>query len=212
MATKISISLLWLGFVIYAFFLAPPSAPDELDLIIRLSTGEISGINPAIVALFNLMGILPMIYGCFLFVDGHSQKVKAWPFALGAFALGAFAVLPYFALRQQDQTFNGKVSWFIRVQESKLLAAAISIATLILLGLAIGQGDWQDFITQWQSDRFIHVMALDFCVLTFLLPVLVKNDLAHRGLAANSILWPLSLIPMVGPLAYLWFRPRINRG
>jgi hypothetical protein len=210
MVTRVSVGLLWLGFVIYAFFVAPPSAPQEMELITQLSTGKIAGINPAIVALFNLMGILPMIYGCFLFTDGHSQKLKAWPFAVGSFALGAFAVLPYFALRQENQVFNGKVSWFLRVQESKLLAGAIAIATLILLALGLGQGDWSDFFQQWQSDRFIHVMAIDFCVLTFLLPLLVKNDLAHRGLPSSSLLWLLSLIPLVGTLAYLLLRPALK--
>jgi hypothetical protein len=33
-----------------------------------------SNINPLIIALFNLMGILPLIYACILLVDGSGQK------------------------------------------------------------------------------------------------------------------------------------------
>jgi len=36
---KIGFGLLWVGFVTYAFLLAPPDQPDTFELIKNLSTG-----------------------------------------------------------------------------------------------------------------------------------------------------------------------------
>lgn len=90
---------LWLGFVLYAFILAPPDRPDTADLILRLSTGAWDGINPAVVALFNAMGLWPMVYAAVALGESHGQPRRAWPFVVGSFAVGAFALLPYLALR-----------------------------------------------------------------------------------------------------------------
>ena len=95
MVRKIGFSLLWLAFIGYAFLLAPPAQPDTFELIKNLSLSNTEGINPLIIALFNLMGIWPLIYGCLLFIDGRGQKIPAWPFAIGSFALGAFVLIPY---------------------------------------------------------------------------------------------------------------------
>ena len=91
--------VLWAGFALYAFLLAPPDRPETFDLIVRLSTGQVAAENPLIVALFNLMGIWPLVYCCVLFADGRGQPVRAWPFAIGSMVLGAFVLLPYLALR-----------------------------------------------------------------------------------------------------------------
>ncbi|MGB5972906.1 MAG: DUF2834 domain-containing protein, partial [Nodosilinea sp.] len=61
---------LWLGLTLYAFILAPPSQPDTAGLILRLSTGAWEGINPAVVALFNAMGIWPVVYAALVLLDG----------------------------------------------------------------------------------------------------------------------------------------------
>ena len=199
--------LLWVAFVAYAFLLAPPDNPDETwALIQNLSTGNIEGINPVIVALFNLMGIWPIIYGCLLFIDGRSQRIWAFPFAIAAFAVGAFALLPYLALRKPRQPFVGEKNWFLAIQDSRWLALALTLGALPLLGFAILQGDWAAFFQQWQTSRFIHVMTLDFCMLWLLFPVLMVDDMAKRGMTSRSLWWAISFIPMVGALGYLLAR------
>lgn len=203
--------LLWVAFVGYAFLLAPPDDPDVTwALIQNLSTGNIEGINPVIVALFNLMGIWPLIYGCVLFIDGRSQKIWAFPFAIASFAVGAFALLPYLALRQPRKPFVGKKNWFLKIQDSRWLALALTLGALPLLGFAILQGDWADFFQQWQTSRFIHVMTLDFCMLWLLFPVLMVDDRAKRGMGGRSLWWAISFIPMVGALVYLLARPPLS--
>ncbi len=58
---RLIFSILWLGFMGYAVILAPPDQPDTADLILRLSTGQWDTLNPALIALFNAMGIWPMV-------------------------------------------------------------------------------------------------------------------------------------------------------
>jgi hypothetical protein len=78
-ATRICFALIWLAFSLYAFLLAPPPSPDTVRLIVQLSTGQWSDINPLVIALFNLMGVWPLIYCCLLFADGRGQKIPPGP-------------------------------------------------------------------------------------------------------------------------------------
>ncbi len=209
MMQKVLFGLLWLSLVIYAFFLAPPNQSDTFELIQQLSTGQWDGINPLVIALFNLMGVWPLIYSCLLFLDGHGQKLPAWPFAVGSFGVGAFALLPYLALRQPNSTFTGRKNGWLKILDSRWLGLGLTIGTLVLLTYGLLKGDWGNFILQWQTDRFIHVMSLDFCLLCLLFPVLLRDDMARRGLQQSWIFWTVSLVPLLGPVLYLSLRPPI---
>lgn len=209
MINKLILGGIWLAFTVYAFIFAPPNQPDTLDLIVNLSTGNIQGINPLIVSLFNLMGVLPAIYACFLLVDGKGQKLPAWIFVTVSFGVGAFAVLPYLALRKTNQTWTGAKSWLIKIVESPVTGMILTLATLTLIFFGINNGDWSDFVRQWQSDRFIHVMSLDFCLLCLLFAVVVKDDLPKRGIKNPAILAIISFVPVLGTLVYLCFRPSL---
>jgi len=200
---------LWVGFVIYAFGFAPPNQPDSIQLIQRLATAQVAGINPLVVALFNIMGVFPIIYAALLLFDGRMQGVRAYPFVLGSFAVGVFAVLPYLALREPNQEFAGTKSWLLKGLDSRWLGAGVTIAALVLLGYGITQGDWADFVAQWQTSRFIHVMSLDFCLLCLLFPLLLKDDMARRRWEQPSVFWGVSLIPFLGAAVYLLIRPKI---
>jgi hypothetical protein len=207
MNKKIVLTLLWIGFVGYAFLLAPPDQPDTFDLIKNLSTLKIEGINPLIVALFNIMGVFPMIYSCITFLDGRGQKIPAWLFTLASFGVGAFAILPYLIFRQSNPTFVGQKNWFLNILDSRITGAFITIAGLGLFIYGVTQGNWSDFVHQWQTRRFIHVMSLDFCMLCVLFPFLLKDDMTRRGLTNSALFWAISLIPFFGALAYLVLRP-----
>lgn len=210
MGRPVAFWLLWLGFVGYAFLLAPPDQPDTLDLIQKLVLFDIEGINPLIVALFNLMGVFPLIYSCLVFLDGRVQKVPAWVFAAGSFGVGAFALIPYLALRQPNGSFTGKKDWFLGLLDSRWTGGAIALGTLTLLGYGITQGNWAEFVDQWQTSRFVHVMSLDFCLLCLVFPALLGDDMARRGWTDRRIFWAVSLLPLVGSVIYLVLRPPIQ--
>ncbi|MEQ9357228.1 DUF2834 domain-containing protein [Coleofasciculus chthonoplastes] len=207
MLRQLGFWILWVSFLAYAFLFAPPQQPDTFDLITNLSTGNWDGINPLIIALFNIMGILPLAYACFVFIDGRGQKIPAWLFATASFGVGAFALLPYLALRQPNPEFPGSKTIVLSILDSRWLGAVLTLGTLVLLGFGILNGDWTNFIQQWQTSRFIHVMSLDFCLLCLLFPALVGDDMARRGINNPTLFWAVSLVPLIGSLVYLCLRP-----
>jgi hypothetical protein len=215
---KIIFGALWLALIGYTFLLAPPDRVDSLQLIINLSTGNWTGINPFVVALFNLMGILPLIYACLMLIDGKTQNISAGLFSAASFAVGAFAILPYLALRESNSTpeidrFQGSRidrRGIIKLVDSRWLGVILSIGTVTLLIYGITQGDWTDFVRQWHTSRFIHVMSLDFCLLTLLLPVLITEDIHRRNFTSPQLVRLLSLVPLFGGLLYLCIRPNLT--
>ena len=209
MGRKLGLWLLWGGAIAYAFLLAPPNQPDTLTLIQKLSTGDWHGINPSIIALFNIMGIWPMIYSCLLLIDGRTQKIPAWPFVAGSFGVGAFALLPYLALRNSNSDFTGPKTALLKLLDSRWTGVFLALGTIALVGYGAIAGDWSDFVAQWQTSRFIHVMSLDFCLLCLLFPTALGDDMARRGLHNSRIFWAASL-PLLGPVIYLALRPPLR--
>lgn len=210
MRQRILLGLLWLGLLGYSVVLAPPNQPDTFELIQQLSTGQLAGINPAIVALFYIMGIWPLIYGGLLFTDGKTQSAPAWPFAIASFGVGAFAILPYLIWRTPSQPFKGDETWVLRVVNSRWLGLIAAIASIGLVIYGVSQGDWAVFGQRWQSDRFVHVMSLDFGLLCVLFPRLLSDDMARRGIQDHRLLWLVSLVPLIGSAAYLVLRPPLQ--
>jgi hypothetical protein len=211
---RLGFALIWLSFVLYAFIFAPPNQPDTIDLIVKLSSGQWADINPLIVTLFNLMGIWPMIYACLALIDGTGQKISAWPFVTASFAVGAFALLPYLALREASPTFSGHKTTLLNVVDSPWTGRLLALGSLGLLSYGILSGDfssnWSDFVTQWQTSRFIHVMSLDFCILCAIIAPLLADDMAKRDLHQPALFWTAALIPLFGILYYLSIRPPLK--
>ncbi|MEH1890669.1 MAG: DUF2834 domain-containing protein [Nostoc sp.] len=209
MIRKIAFGLLWLGFIVYAFFLAPPEQPGTFELIKNLSSGQWQGVNPLVIALFNLMGIWPLIYSAVVFIDGRGQKIPAWLFAIASFAVGIFALLPYLALREPNNKFVGKKNALLKLLDSRVTGVVLTVATVILVAYGLRGGDWGSFVQQWQTNRFINVMSLDFCLLCLLFPALLGDDMARRSWNPQFF-WLIALIPLFGPLIYLSVRPPLQ--
>lgn len=210
MVSKLVLAFLWLGFLTYAAIFAPPNQPDTLNLIQQLVSGQIAGVNPAIVALFNILGVYPVIYSCLLLVDGRGQRWPAWIFAIGSFVAGAFALLPYLVLRQPGQPFQGQKNWLLRVLDSRLVGMSTAIMAYILVAYGLTQGNWADFAQQWQTSRFIHVMSLDFVCLSGVFPILLRDDMVRRGWGNRAgLFWSIALVPFLGGATYLAVRPNL---
>ena len=206
MFRKIGFWLLWIAFSTYAFVFAPPDSPETITLITNLATGKVADINPLIVALFNIMGIWPLIYSCVLYADGRGQKIPAWLFATLSFGVGAFALVPYLALREPNPEFYGKKNIFLKILDYRFTAIVLTLVAAALVAFGLTNGDWSNFVQQWQTSRFIHVMSLDFCMLSLLFPALLSDDMARRGMQNNTVFWAVTLVPLFGPLAYLCAR------
>jgi hypothetical protein len=202
--------IIWLGFILYIVFLAPPIQPDTLRPITTLFSGELPYINPVIVSLFSLIGIWLLIYSCLVFADGRMQTVPAWAFMLASVGTGVIGLIPYLALREPNQQFSGQKDPWLALLDSRLTGNVLMISTLILLGYAIAFGDWAGFAYEFQTNRFIHGMSLAFCLfgLLFPYPTLLQDDMARRGWTSDSMLYRLiAWVPLFGPLLYLCLRP-----
>jgi hypothetical protein len=73
-------------------------------------------------------------------------------------------------------------------------------------------GDWQEFVEQWRTVPFVHLITLDFCLMGLLFPLspLLDDDMARYGLNRSQGFWAIALFPLVGALAYLCLRPPLQ--
>ncbi|MGF1590810.1 MAG: DUF2834 domain-containing protein [Pleurocapsa sp.] len=212
MKQKFACGLIWLALVIYAvassFF---KSQEGDLDLIINLTLGKWSGINPIVIAIFYIMGVFPWVYAAFILFDSTEQKISPYPFFIASMGVGAFALLPYFALRQPNTAWNGDKNWLLKILDSRLMAIISSITIVVLLVWGLTQGNWSDFVNQWQTSQFVHVMTLDFCLLSLLFPAMLGDDMKRRGINTEKWFWRVALVPLLGSLTYWCLRPQLPK-
>ena len=146
-----------------------------------------------------------------MFIDGRMQKIPFWPFALASVGTGVIGLTPYLALREANQDFTGKKDAFLKLLDSRSTGIILALFTLGLLAYGLLAGDWGDFIQQFQGDRFINGMSLAFCLFCLLFPTVLGDDMARRGFLSNSqLFWVIALVPLLGPLAYLCWRPPLQ--
>ena len=212
MYRKITLWFLWAGFIVYVLLLAPPIHLQEtLTLLKNILTAQWANINTIILSLFLLVGVCLLIYSCLLFIYGRMQKIPFWPFALASVATGVIGLMPYLALREENQEFSGPKDAFLKWLDSRLTGVVLALFTIGLLAYALFAGDWFDFSQQFQGDRFINGMSLAFCLLCSLFPTVLGDDMARRGYLSNSqLFWAIALVPLLGPLAYLCWRPPLR--
>ncbi len=189
------------------FLFAPPIQPDTLKLLRNLFTGQWQLINPIVLSIFNLVGICLLIHSCLLFFDGRMQKIPTWPFALASVGTGVLGLLPYLALREPNQEFSGSKDIWLKLLDSRFTGIILSLSAIGLLAYGLLFGNWENFIEQYQSSKFINAMSLAVCLLVLLFPALLGDDMARRGLRNSSLFWAVALVPLVGPLLYLCVRP-----
>ena len=146
---------------------------------------------------------MPVLY--FLMVE--IKKIPAWLFASASFAVGAFALLRYLALRSPNNKFTDEKNTFIQLCDSCITGMTLTIAAVILVVYGLTKGEWGDFLQQWETSRFIHVMSLDFCMLCLSITALLGDDMARKRIKQSWIFWLTILVPLFGPLIYLCCRP-----
>jgi hypothetical protein len=207
MTRKLFLGSIWLAVTIYAIASSfTKTQQGDFELIFKLSTGQFAGINPIIIAIFYIMGIFPVIYAAFILFDSE-QKISPYPFSALSFGVGAFALLPYLALRQNDITWNKSKNWLLKILDSRITAIASSAALIALMIWGLTQGDWSDYVAQWQTSQFIHVMSIDFCLLSLLFPSILRDDIKRRGV--EGWLTAIAFIPLFGALIYWCLRPQL---
>lgn len=206
MVRKITLWLIWVGFIAYVLLLAPPIHLSEtLTLLKKILTVQWADINPIILSLFSLIGVWILIYSCLLFIDGRMQQIPFWSFTLASLGTGVIGLIPYL-VREANQEFTGQKDYFLKLLDSRT-GVVLMLFTLGLLAYRLLAGDWGDFWLQFQGDYFINRMSLAFCLFCLLFPTVLGDDMARRGFLSNSqLFWLIALVPLLGPLAYLCWR------
>ena len=205
---RLLLLLLLAADLLYGLYLAPKGDPPG-NLFVELALGHGPAKNPAVWGVFQLLGIVPLLYWALLFPDGRGQKVWAWPFALGMMAFGAFSLLPYLILRRPSPVAavgarNLAVRWFAG-RPFAVFAAGALVSLLMYITLF---GNLADYVHWFRVSNFVHVMTTDLLVLILLFPTLLRDDMARRGVSDESVLGRVALaLPLLGPAYYLVMRP-----
>ncbi|KAL4555342.1 hypothetical protein LXL04_037960 [Taraxacum kok-saghyz] len=216
------IFLLWGGLMYYIFNLAPNQTPST-DLYLVKKLCYLIGddgfqLNHVIVALWNIMGLWPLVYCMLLIPSGRSSKgsVPVFPFLIVSFFLGAYGLIPYFVLWKPPPPAIEETElkrWPLNFLESKLTAGITFVVGLGLItyaGLANGD-DWKEYLQYFGGSKLIHATSIDFALLSTFAPFWVYNDMTARKWEDKGFwLLPLSVIPFVGPALYLLLRPSLS--
>jgi len=208
MVRKLILFAIWIGFTSYTIWLAPIDQSYTWFVGQKLLTLQWQELNAFITALFWLMGIWSTIYGCLMFADGRMQNFRAFPYFIGSMFTGVICLLPYLILRQSNQTFYGEKDDWLRFFDKRSTGIILLVSTIALLAYAFLAGDWNDYIRQFQTQQFVHLISLDFCLMGLIFPLssLLQDDMARRGLTDSWIFWLVATIPLFGPLVYLGWR------
>lgn len=197
---------MWTGFVAYAAFAAPPDDPELTSALVRGAfTGRFDGIDPAIAAVFSLLGVVPVLSASFVLRDGAGRKVPAWPFAMGMFAVGAFALLPWLALRglgpaRSEPRAPGLVR---RMLASRIASAGIVVALFGLASWGVLAGSAPAYLSAFRRTSMVNVMSVDFVICAALLYVLMEEARAEVGPEEEpAFARAVRFVPALGPA--LW--------
>ncbi|EEF30180.1 uncharacterized protein LOC8289702 [Ricinus communis] len=220
--SSILLFVFWGALLYYVFNLAPDQTPTTdmyfLKKLLNLKGDDGFEMNEVLVSLWYVMGLWPLVYSMLLLPTGRSSKSKipVWPFLVLSCFGGAYALLPYFVLWRPppppvEESELGK--WPLNFLESKLTAGislAAGLGLFLYAGLANGDV-WKEFYQYVQGSKFIHIMSLDFALLSAFAPFWVYNDMtARKWYDTGSWLLPISLVPFLGPALYLVLRPSLS--
>lgn len=159
---RLAAGVMWCALLGITLFTAPPGAPGTGELIKRLATAELEGINLSLFALFNLMGVWPVAMAVALRWDDRWWK---WPFLLLSFAVGAFALLPYLVLRPWLLPRREPESFVGRLLSSRWVLRALVLATVVF-GALFFLGGLTEFAQLFRTQQFPYVMSFDFFAFT----------------------------------------------
>ncbi|XP_058787216.1 uncharacterized protein LOC131661629 [Vicia villosa] len=220
--TSILLFLLWAALIYYVSFLSPNQTPSTdiyfLKKLLNLKGDDGFRMNEVLVSEWYIMGLWPVVYSMLLLPTGRSSKsnVPVWPFLSLSFFGGIYALLPYFVLWKPPPPAVEEAelkTWPLNFLESKVTASillAIGLGLIVYASLA-GEDVWKEFYQYCRGSKFIHLMSIDFTLLSTLAPFWVYNDMtARKWFDKGSWLLPVSLIPLLGPALYILLRPSLS--
>ncbi len=205
-ARKVLLLLAWGVVSGYVIFFAPPDRGTTMQLIQDALFLRTDRVDPAVIAVFNLLGVVPGLYACLLIADGAGRKLPAWPFVIGSCCVGAFALLPYLALREDDGLMKGDVQGAVRFFDSRLVGLFLFASASSLLFMLLFRGSLDAYLNLFWREPLVHVMTLDLVVLCVVFPSVLGADMERRNMRDRRLFWLTALLPIVGPATYVALR------
>lgn len=166
----------WAVLSAYSILAGPPMRNETWLLVQRLATFQWEGIEPILVAHWNLMGLWPMLFSATVIPRQQKWRPRATWFIIGSFFLGAFALLPYFALRREISASPKPPHGFAAVLAAPAVRLGIELAMVGVALIGIFIGDPDNFAALWRADKFVHIMGLDFMSLLMLYGLLALKN------------------------------------
>ncbi|WP_203333749.1 hypothetical protein [Planococcus beigongshangi] len=203
--------LIWILLILYARYLAPGTGANN-PIFPELFNGSIGAIDPLVLAVFNSLGIFPLVFLTLLLLN-DKQRWPAWPFALLSFGIGAFSLLPYFAfgIKKSDRKLRTP-RWLFRFLRSRFWLIVLIIMWAGNL-LTLLQGfSFADYADSFFASSLVSVMTVDWLVLYGLSIYTVHRfypDARAKGLAWIPIIGPVLVLLRNRPLTE---RPRSSSG
>lgn len=195
---------IWLLLVCFALFLAPGKSGDAIFSAIL--SRDLSGIDPLVLAVFNSLGIFPLIFLTILLLNDR-QRWPAWPFALLSLGAGAFALLPYFAFGDKPAITRTKPrtpNWLMRFLASPiwfLVLLFMWIGNLLTLLQGFSLAAYREaFVTS----KLVSVMTIDWFVLWGLSVYTVYRFFPQAR--TKGLAW----LPIIGPVFVIWLNKKRN--
>jgi hypothetical protein len=212
MARKWILAIIWISFVAYTLWLAPLDRPYTWYVARKLLTLQWNDLNAYLPAIFSLMGIWPMIYACMMFADGRSQNFRVWPYFAGSNFTGVICLLPYLIVRRPNHEFYGSKDKWLSMLDRRSTGITLLLSSIGIFAYAFIAGDWSNYVAQFQTRHFVHLISIDFLLMCVIFPIttLWQDDMARRGFNNPGLAWAIALIPLFGPLLYLCVRPPLG--
>lgn len=203
----------WIFSLLYMFIWAPVKQPGDAGLF-DFNKIYSSQTHPLEWAIFNLIALVALLYAAILLIENRERFIPAWIFVLVSLALGMYGLMPYFALRGvRKRKQKTKISIFTKAVDSRILGIFLAAATLalVLFGIIATSivGGWSGFADNFMDVRLIQVMTVDLALLTSFYPILIWDDMKRRNWK-NIGLFVVFCIPLIGAMAYLVARPRLQ--
>ena len=187
--------------IIYAILYAPGNNTENVLLIQRMYS-DFRSVNPLIFSTFNLLGVWTMVYAVLVLEEAESQSFSVWPFILLSFFMGGFSYLVYFSIRTPVFEKSEKTKLQKRIEKRQNMVILFLVG-LFLVIYGIVYGDWVAFVESFWTSGLVHIMSIDFLLISVLFPSFMKDDMIRRDDYSLSELSILSVFSVIGALFYL---------
>ncbi|MEM9692290.1 MAG: hypothetical protein AAGA56_07085 [Myxococcota bacterium] len=204
-ARRLALGAGWLTMLGVAFALAP-DPNDGLDGARVAAWLRFDG-PPASVAMFNTLGVWPLVYGAVLLKD-ETERVPAWPFVALSFVGGGYLLFPYFFLvRRWGEPARHELGRFSRVWTGPGFGIGLSVVMAALIVYGVGWGSLSAHLSLATRSGLVSAMTVDFVGFTLMWWPLWLDDVRRHPRSSPGAC-VLGAIPVIGAPLWLVFRRR----